>query len=160
MVNKEAISMKEKKTEKTKFPALPPRESISKGTRGQFEILSPTEGVIYKVYATYPNLPQVGPCKFRVFWKGGPYPANNVGIWLIDYRRWVTIAAIASSLSNVPTGQIGMSPLWTLPANFDPTDEWTTASSITNGGPGTYCIFIRSGNSWIYGSPFNIVWSA
>jgi hypothetical protein len=151
-----------KKTGKVSIPKmkLPAPASKSGDSLGPaFQVLSPGGGEIYKVSARYPTLPPVGPCKLRVFWKGGPYPANNVGISLVDIKNWVVIASIAGAIPNVPPGQTGM-VTWTMPAGFRPTDDCPTTSTYPLKA-GRYQVYIQGGSplQWTYGPEFNIVWS-
>jgi hypothetical protein len=94
-----------------------------------------------------------------VFWKGGPYPAPNVTIYLIDIKHWVAIATIASNVANVPTGEVGMVQ-WSIPANFRPSDDCDTSALYPN-KYGRYQIYIQGGNplTWVYGPEFTITWS-
>ena len=151
----------------TKFK-LPPRGSKPKKikrTRLQppppppLTILNPAGGEIYKLYARYPSKPALGPCSFKIFWKGGLPTATNLTISLIDIKNWVVNTVIATNVANVPAGQVGMLP-FTLPANFQPTDDCATTSTYPS-KYGRYQIYIQGGNplSWTYGPEFTITWS-
>jgi hypothetical protein len=150
---------------KTLFPKikLPPRGTKPKKSSAvatpNFTILNPGGGEIYKVFARYPTKPPLGPCTFKIFWKDGPYPANNVTISLIDIKNWVVNTVVAANLSNVAPGQIGVAQ-FTLPANFQATDDCPT-SSLYPLKYGRYQIYIQGGSplTWIYGPEFTIAWS-
>jgi hypothetical protein len=143
---------------KVKLPQ--PKAKPPKGLARQagFEVLNPGGDEIYKMSARYPTQPPLGPCTFRVFWKGGPSPAN-INIYLIDIKHWVAIAVVASNIANVPPGEIGMVP-WTIPANFRPSDDCDTPSTYPL-KYGRYQIYIEeiAQLTWTYGPEFAITWS-
>jgi len=123
-----------------------------------FEILNPGGGEIYKMSARYPTKPPLGPCTFRIFWKGGP-PANDLTISLVDIKHWVVVAVIASNVVNVPPGEVGMAQ-WSIPANFKPSDDCDTPAVYPD-KYGRYQIYIQGGSplTWVYGPEFAITWS-
>jgi hypothetical protein len=141
---------------KIKLPAKSARPAAASPV---FTILNPGGGEIYKLYARYPSKPALGPCTFKVFWKDGPSPANNVNIYLIDIKNWVTVAVIANNIANVSAGQVGMVS-WTMPANFQPTDDCPTTSTYPL-KYGRYQIYVQGGSplTWTYGPEFPIAWS-
>jgi hypothetical protein len=138
---------------------LPPPGSSPKPAKDSlFTLLNPGGGEIYKVYAQYHTQLKLGPCKLRVFWKDGPYPAANLNIALIDIKNWVVNSVIASGIANVPPGEVGMVE-WTLPANFLPTDDCDGSSKYPD-KYGRYQIYIQGGSplTWRYGPEFTIAW--
>ncbi len=138
---------------------LPPKSAGVTAKVTPFTPLNPGGGEIYKLYARYPSQPALGPCKFQIFWRGGPYPAHNVSIYLVDIKNWVAVQVIASNIANVPAGQVGMVS-WTLPANFQPTDDCPTTATYPL-KYGRYQIYIQGGSplTWYYGPEFTITWS-
>jgi hypothetical protein len=124
-----------------------------------FEILNPGGEEIYKMSARYPTKPPLGPCTFRIFWKGGPFPAD-VTIYLIDIKSWVAIAVIAPQIPNVPTGDIGVFK-WSIPVNFRPSDDCDLPAAVYPDKYGRYQIYIQdvSQTTWTYGPEFAITWS-
>jgi len=126
----------------------------------KFVVLSPADAQIYKVYANYPTLPKVGPTRIKFFWKGGPYPTNNVAIYLIDRRHWMGVC-LASGISNVGPGRTGMFA-FQMPPNFQPTDDCPGPGDPLLGGRYEFYIQGGTGNdfTWTYGSDFYIVWSS
>jgi hypothetical protein len=140
---------------------LPSRDASPEDQRDLtlFEILNPGGDEIYKMSARYPTKPPLGPCTFRVFWKGGPFPANNVTISLVDIKHWVVVAIIASNIANVPPGEVGTAQ-WTIPAGFRPSDDCDTPAQYPD-KYGRYQIYIEGGAplTWTYGPEFAITWS-
>jgi hypothetical protein len=138
---------------------LPVRGTSAPSAAGPlFTILNPGGGEVYKLYAQYHTKPQLGPCKFRIFWKDGPYPANNLTISLIDIKNWVVAVTIATNVANVPAGQVGMFQ-WTMPANFLASDDCPGTSTYPL-KYGRYQIYIQGGAplTWTYGPEFTIAW--
>lgn len=123
-----------------------------------FEILNPGGEEIYKMSARYPTKPPLGPCTFRIFWKGGPFP-SDITIYLIDIKSWVVIAVIAPQIPNVPPGEIGIFK-WSIPPNFRPSDDCDTPAVYPN-KYGRYQIYIQdvAQTTWTYGPEFAITWS-
>jgi len=141
---------------------LPPPNAKPKGKNDRmvspFEILNPGGEEIYKMSARYPTKPPRGPCTFRIFWKGGPYPAD-VTIYLIDIKSWAVIATIAPQIPNVPPGEIG-TVKWSIPVDFRPTDDCDT-QAVNPNKYGLYQIYIQdvAQTTWVYGPEFTITWS-
>jgi hypothetical protein len=138
----EAKMKSTKKTATTKtrknLIKLPDLNAAPRAAAGSpFTILNPGGGEIYKLYSRYHTKPQLGPCTFRVFWKDGPYAANNLTISLIDIKNWVVIATVANNIANVPAGQVGMLQ-WTMPINFLATDDCRSVPDLYSGWLSTY----------------------
>ena len=138
---------------------LPSRDAqpLERDGPAPFEILNPGGEEIYKMSARYPTKPPWGPCTFRIFWKGGPFPAD-VTIYLIDSKHWVVIEVIAPQIPNVPPGEIGEFK-WSIPANFRPSDDCDTGGDPNKYG--RYQIYIQdvAQTTWTYGPEFVITWS-
>lgn len=111
------------------------------------------------MYARYPTQSALGPCKFVVAWKGGPYPSNDLEFALIDMKNWGVVAGIASGVTNVQPGELGMLQ-WTLPSKFQPTDDCPTVCTSPN-KYGRYQVYVQdhAQQNWIYGPEFTITWS-
>jgi len=136
---------------------LPAREISPKAVANvpAFKLLNPGGGEIYKVSARYPVQPTtIIPGKITVVWNGGPVGAPTQ-IILVDMLHWQSLGVIWSGTNTGATQSIQ----YTIPANFNPTDNQTSGGTYPN-LYGQYCIYIQttSQSTWTYGPNFYIVW--